>query len=437
MSPTKRTMKAAAFSLFALASGVAAADDKSRPSECIAVDSSSTCAPFAAGHYINATYLGLVYGLDKPIPDAAYWDNLVKTVTSGSKEQAAMWTNWAQCTGYKGQPIQYYRSYVCLTDINYFSQGCNPGYKPPSKSICTNICESYGSAVSTLIQDEEICPTRFGDASTPASVYEEVRNRRNNALQGSKTCSALAAAWEKDGYKNNASDCQYGTEDDHTSCGFAGNAEIANYYCTDYPTDPCCKRLKGGRNVDSNSKPESNSNSNSTTSAGLDQSNAGTKAVAAAADVQNDISATAAAAATGSESFASKNKIPLAIGGSLVGIAAIAGAIVGTRHIKAKNSNGSHAPRPRGKMTAGTAVPFLAPDMKDTSKDRTAADGSTSTKHKVVYDYTPQLIDELELAKDDVVEVWASYDDGWGKGLNTRSGNKGTFPMACLEPISE
>ncbi|KAJ3048673.1 hypothetical protein HK097_010312, partial [Rhizophlyctis rosea] len=56
-------------------------------------------------------------------------------------------------------------------------------------------------------------------------------------------------------------------------------------------------------------------------------------------------------------------------------------------------------------------------------------------KYKVVHEYVPQLPDELGLVPGDMVELKGSYDDGWGKGRNVRTGLEGTFPMACIEAI--
>ncbi|KAJ3101977.1 hypothetical protein HDU96_009802 [Phlyctochytrium bullatum] len=57
--------------------------------------------------------------------------------------------------------------------------------------------------------------------------------------------------------------------------------------------------------------------------------------------------------------------------------------------------------------------------------------------YKVVRKYTAQLKDELDLRKDDIVEVEYLYDDGWCRGLNLTTRASGMFPLAVVKPLTE
>lgn len=58
--------------------------------------------------------------------------------------------------------------------------------------------------------------------------------------------------------------------------------------------------------------------------------------------------------------------------------------------------------------------------------------GRLETKYKVVHNYEASLPDEISLKYGDVVEVLATYDDGWGRGRNLNTGKTGVFPMQCF-----
>ncbi|KAI3639110.1 hypothetical protein MIR68_002640 [Amoeboaphelidium protococcarum] len=50
--------------------------------------------------------------------------------------------------------------------------------------------------------------------------------------------------------------------------------------------------------------------------------------------------------------------------------------------------------------------------------------------------YTPRLADELELLPGDVLYLIKTFDDGWAKAYNMRSGNEGIFPMGFVKKVT-
>ncbi|KAJ3176228.1 hypothetical protein HDU87_005443 [Geranomyces variabilis] len=433
-----------ALQLLTLAAAAAAAAASTaaaqRPAECIAIDATTACAPFGIGHYVNATQLGHVYGLSGPLPSAAYWDDLVRQVTSRGDKQKDMWKNWAQCTGYQGEPIQYYRTYTCMTDVYVFSAGCN--VKTPDVPICESACDAYGSAVKLLVSDTEVCP---------ASDNKMVNDRRNYALAGAKSCKGVMTAWNgKDNYTPDPQTCSVGVWDDDTSCGFGGDVDTAAMFCTQVPNDPCCLRRRRQQQqtpqTTGDAKPPPAAPKNDAPAA-PGKSAGGPAALAAtqpqaAGDILASEAINGSESSSNDESFWSKNKTAIIAGTASVAAVLVAIAVVGTLYLrKARATSQNINARLRSKgmhATSGEgAVPFLAstssaapPQMKSVEA---ASKEGLNAKHRVVYDYEPQLVDELELAKGDSVEVFASFDDGWGKGTNIRTGKVGTFPMACVE----
>ncbi|KAI8916080.1 hypothetical protein EDD86DRAFT_244036 [Gorgonomyces haynaldii] len=53
----------------------------------------------------------------------------------------------------------------------------------------------------------------------------------------------------------------------------------------------------------------------------------------------------------------------------------------------------------------------------------------------VIYNYIPQLPDELKLTVGDRVVLLEQYSDGWGLGRHTVTGHEGAFPMDCLRAV--
>lgn len=193
-------------------------------SECILIKSTSVCAPYK-NVYIDAKRLAKVYGVDKI--DAKSWEKIVLDITSGGESQAILWKNWAQCPKYSGQPIQYFRSYVCLTDIFLYSANCNQNVTGFAQ-MCPETCNNYVTAASSLLSDEQYCP------SNSSKIIHYLRRLVPKALN---ECQNIT----KSNPSSNKNKCFKGVNTDSASCGFSGNKKIAQDYCQEFSADPCCK----------------------------------------------------------------------------------------------------------------------------------------------------------------------------------------------------
>ncbi|TPX58970.1 hypothetical protein PhCBS80983_g02816 [Powellomyces hirtus] len=55
---------------------------------------------------------------------------------------------------------------------------------------------------------------------------------------------------------------------------------------------------------------------------------------------------------------------------------------------------------------------------------------------EVLYNYVPNLVDEIYLYIGDPVIVKCKFDDGWGYGFNMTTKQEGSFPLACVAPYN-
>jgi len=57
-------------------------------------------------------------------------------------------------------------------------------------------------------------------------------------------------------------------------------------------------------------------------------------------------------------------------------------------------------------------------------------------RYRVLFDYTPRHIDELQINARDMVQVMEKCDDGWYVGTSERTGEFGTFPGNYVELVA-
>ncbi|KAI8929210.1 hypothetical protein BC831DRAFT_444365 [Entophlyctis helioformis] len=66
----------------------------------------------------------------------------------------------------------------------------------------------------------------------------------------------------------------------------------------------------------------------------------------------------------------------------------------------------------------------------------TLSPSAVIARMRVTATYAPNMDDELRLMIGDTVEVYETYDDGWGRGRVVRTGQEGVFPVACAVPTN-
>ncbi|KAL2917030.1 hypothetical protein HK105_203462 [Polyrhizophydium stewartii] len=443
------------------------------PAECLAVDATTACAPLARGFFINATALAEVYGLRAGTAmTAPLWDALVRNSTSGGATQARLWRDWAYCPGYLGQPIQFLRTYTCLTDLLEYSRGCNarassPALAPPAAAalppVCGSACAAYGQAAARLMADPAACPADL--ARLPPQARQDVLDRRASVAESAATCAALVAAADFDTSKP----CLDGVGEDQLSCGFNGNLEITAEYCRAAPNATCCEsfankaavgarfdrndeleRLRAGIEVklsSDDSAPASGSGSSQSLWSHL-------RHAAMVADVPSRLAAMHAAAdgsasPSGSTASSPSGLSPVGVlilavaGGALVAFAGFAifiGVAWSRRQSRQTAATGAFATGGKGAGTPLVSGGAPQSGFAAGAQPAAAVYGSTqpaavpsSGRCVVILDYQPVRPDEVALRVGDTFDIEVSFDDGWCEGTNVTTGEKGVCPRDHMQ----
>jgi hypothetical protein len=189
--------------------------------KCISISSTHVCAPYQ-NLYIDSNILSEIYGVDEL--DADSWQKLVIDKTSGIESQTTSWLG-LECPNYNGEMIQYYRSFVCLTDIFKYSKKCNNEIIKTFPALCENVCDQYTESVSQLINNNYYC--------TPSKL-PSILKRRENVMKSASECKTILKNFEI------SAGCISGVGLDVFSCGFAGKLELTAKYCKLNSIDPCC-----------------------------------------------------------------------------------------------------------------------------------------------------------------------------------------------------
>ncbi|KAJ1565708.1 hypothetical protein HK096_011478 [Nowakowskiella sp. JEL0078] len=357
--------------------------------ECIAIDSTSVCSPWGAGLFINATRLTYVYGVEKvPITNASYWDDIVRATTSGGDLQAKIWDEYLQCPSYTGEPIQYYQSYVCLTDIFYYSEGCNPTIKEIKPSFHEDVCDVYSMALKGIIDECPSLEKLSYEKSYSEETVAEIYKRRAAVLKAKDTCRELLASYKHSGYEI------WGVDSDQISCanlskGFAGNSKVATQYCDDvkaaYGQSPrCCDSVAS---YETKEKYVSKS---------------------------QNLKAAAADAST-IESPAPDNMTGTIVGATAGAAFVVVVAVALVAYVRRRPKS------PKG-------YPISTEEHEGLTNDVEPLNG----RYTVTMAYKHTQGDEIDLEIGDVVELSMKFSDGWCKGKNISTGSEGLFPLGCV-----
>ncbi len=135
-----------------------------------------------------------------------------------------------KCSEYKGEPLQFGRSFVCLKDLFVNSRDCNQNVKN-IQPLCESTCQAYGDAIKAFVTDETICPKGKGQSFD--------KKRKKSAERAFRNCLKISQGLPF----TSSAQCIAGIESDAYSCGFAGNGTAAASYCSLYPNKSCCRDL--------------------------------------------------------------------------------------------------------------------------------------------------------------------------------------------------
>jgi hypothetical protein len=188
---------------------------------CLSTQLSSICSPLT-NYFIDSVRLARFYSI--PELTVEKWEQRIAMSSSGGEIQSQIWNQLYYCPNYNGELIQYHRSFVCSRDIFVLSEECNN--KLPKVHLCPFVCQQYQTAVSTLLQNQELCsPTNRNPVGHICNPHPKPFN-----------------------------ECISGIDSDESSCGnvnslgFAGNTSIAREYCKRHPNEECCSKIPSHSN---------------------------------------------------------------------------------------------------------------------------------------------------------------------------------------------
>ncbi|KAJ1567278.1 hypothetical protein HK405_006513 [Cladochytrium tenue] len=95
----------------------------------------------------------------------------------------------------------------------------------------------------------------------------------------------------------------------------------------------------------------------------------------------------------------------------------------------------SPAPRLPALAMPSPSMSVVTPEMSSQALAALGGAGSAETM-EVIFNYVPNLTDEIYLYAGDKVLVRHKFDDGWGFGANLTTRMEGSFPLACVGPLA-
>ncbi|KAJ1558758.1 hypothetical protein HK405_013043, partial [Cladochytrium tenue] len=357
--------------------------------------------------------------------DAATFDTYLSTQNDSSASHIAEFQTDFDCPGYDGTSLQYHLASLCgmYVDISTRDDSCN------SAGDAVNTCKSsatffLNSAVAAF-DNASICTQGPGSTALTNrnSFVAQVTNFISATTDSTGCIVAAAGSLE------------------YNNCGFHTTAAALNF-CSSTAVS-CCSLVAGFTGTVTGTTTASGAAASSTaTSAGT---------------------GTAAAATTSSNTILGL-QMPLFIGivagGGGVLLAIILTIIVCACRARRKRrereergekllgdagyAGGSGGGDGRRRRSSGMdvfrnspgAVPGGPPNMTMSSEASARAlealrNPDMAEMMEVVFNYVPNLSDEVYLYAGDRILVKCKFDDGWGYGVNMTTRMEGTFPLAC------
>ncbi|KAI9204593.1 uncharacterized protein BJ171DRAFT_98354 [Polychytrium aggregatum] len=353
---------------------------------CIDLGTTTDCKEFA-GNYIVAA-------------SSADADNMVNQGI-GAAWQSAMQTQFA-CPNFDETSVRYRLAAYCglLADI-YTNSAPSSGVNCPQNAnrpatahqICPSALQAY---LSTLTVQYNGCdPNNQSDArAQDVATYQHLLSD----LSSTDTPGCISVMSLEQNNTGGQGGCGF-----HTTDKFVA-------YCTSNPTDPCCNTSSASSSI--------SATPTATTS----------KAVVAAPATTAASRPTAAAAPSPTPTqAASGTNIPLIAGAAGGAAVLLIATVVGFLFLRRRKSKA--AQHEDVYDYGSTAGPF--------GGNGGAADNiPVAETMQAIYNYVPNLSDELYIYVGDTVIVKSSFDDGWAFGFNMTTKQEGTFPLACLAPFN-
>ncbi|KAJ3142529.1 hypothetical protein HK101_003299 [Irineochytrium annulatum] len=359
--------------------------------ECMPIDSTSVCSPFSSGLAINITavsnFILLQPWATQPIATVADWSNAIEAVSdqTSSTLTALVSDICSTDSADAHSALEHRRSLLCAASLFVHSAGCNADYlKRGRPTVCEVTFQRMTDELEELFNNWQSCPS-FGTADARGKLQQTVKD----AMTMSRSDGVGMCVSVVDGDRSARPPVDGGQTDE---------VEVRK---------PNNRLFAPARQPSTNSRLFNKAAENT------------------------------------SSSSSSTVSLPLIIGVSVGGVVLVAGLLTVFLRRRRSSSLPKHfRGLPRGTTTSpgsrnpGALAAFGGPAGSDASLPLAPSSMSGAVMGarlvRVKHPYTAELPDEVDLRVGDLVEVERRYDDDWGKGLNTRTGMRGHFPLAVL-----
>ncbi|KAI8800777.1 hypothetical protein BJ742DRAFT_716584 [Cladochytrium replicatum] len=324
-------------------------------------------------------------------------DAYVREQTPLSSNYTAFFAAKYQCPGLTTAVSNQMRYQATLFCGLVFDIGSEANCAAGSPQVCRTPFLTAYNAVNATFRNTAYC------AASPAAAQLTARNTlftNLNHMMGRLPASDAAS-------------CIKAVSAEASTCGFATAAQKTTY-CASNASEVCCGGTgtggtgNGGGSTGGTTTTGGSGSGGPTSAAGGDGSvvTAATHSPTGAANSQNS-----GYTQPGGFQFTTPVIVGIAAGGAvLIGGIILIALLVGRRKRNADQSSMSK----KGDATA--TFPRMA----------------ISETMEVVYNYVPNLNDEIYLYVGDPVIVKCKFDDGWAFGFNMTTKMEGSFPLACL-----
>ncbi|KAI8825013.1 uncharacterized protein EV422DRAFT_488545, partial [Fimicolochytrium jonesii] len=340
--------------------------------------------------------------------DAASFEAYILNQFDSNPAGQAAFRNQYGCPTYAGAGRRYHISVLCGSIIASATSGansCNPGTAPPIP-LCKATADAAIASLNKIFADNSVCPAgqaRTLDAATQAYASRFVIFDSLPHLTSSVNCIPAL-------------------DDEWAMCGFAAEAD-ASKYCSDASTkaDACCTAHQAKLAGQPISVPNGVTVVDPITTAGAPTTDAPSSGSSKPA-APTGFSAT--------QSNFSNHSTPTLTRG----LSSRQNTASSKTNLLQRNASERSLPMrqntfngEQGTLGAAAMMGVAAP-REDVGEPIQIAETM-----EVVYNYVPNLADEIYLYIGDPVIVKCKFDDGWGYGFNMTTKQEGSFPLACVD----
>ncbi|KAJ3391455.1 hypothetical protein HDU92_009015 [Lobulomyces angularis] len=377
--------------------------------KCLSLSGTKFCPQY------QSFSVATTFALPNLNPTVADFDKYMTDTFSSSENFSKNIKDFLKCptSTYTASNQRYFVSVNCALIVDT-SVNCNPQKKP--EPLCRSVMDTFlnkfvtdlASPGNTTILNKDLCSSNGTSFSELLQTYTILSN---NAAP-------------------NDSQCISGAPTDISQCGFSSVSEGMNF-CATNSAESCCKSTTLGGTVTElsqllpiKSSPLTTGGSNLTETTSIPPKNSGL----IAANTEN------------------KDFSPILIFGvafaTFIGLFSLG--LCCCLFSKKKRSSSDVEAKSSFNINKSTSNIY---------KNEAKVDGSNLTETQnyisssspfpvsdtlqAVYDYVPNLSDEIYLYVGDPVLIKQRFDDGWALGYNMTTKQEGTFPMSCDAPLDD